>query len=179
MRLPTDHRPITRPIAAIRSAQIISLALVAGLVSFAMVVALLQQAGSLTPSAGSRAGLLLAAAAAMWGASALAGTLLRRGMLASMRRSRDWAALPEDDRRAQLASPFATRSILWAALLEGPGLFGVVVLLMTGSVVALIPTFLSVCGILLDLPTPTRFERYVAAVVGIEGESARAGTPGR
>lgn len=153
----------------LRPAQIVSLALVAGMASFAVIVGILQQTGSMKPSVSQRGGLFLIAGAAIWATSALAGTFVQRAMLASTRRSRDWSALPADDARSALVQPFSIRSILWAALLEGPGLFGVTILMLTGSVVALIPTFLSVLGILASFPTEARFERYVREVTGAGG----------
>ena len=152
---------------ALRPAQIISLALVAGLVSFSMVVGVLQQSGAMKPSVSQNGGLFLIAGAAIWASTALAGTFVQRAMLMSTRRSRDWSELTPDDARAVLVQRFTIRSILWGTLLEAPGLFGAIVLSLTGSVVALIPTFLSVLGILLTFPTASRFERYVREVTRV------------
>lgn len=142
------------------------MAFVGGLVSMALVVAALQQSGAMAPTLSGQGDLYLSIAAAFWGASALSGVVIARVQAAALRRSREWSTLSGEEVGRHLAQPYVTRVLTRAAILEGPGLFGVVVTLITGHPLGLLPAGLSVGVMLAFFPSMSGFERFRVAVAG-------------
>jgi F0F1-type ATP synthase membrane subunit c/vacuolar-type H+-ATPase subunit K len=70
----------------------------------------------------------------------------------------------EASRDSFLQQRFLTLTILSGALAEGLGLFGAVIVLLTGKYEALAAPALAAVALLLVLPTPARFDRFKQSV---------------
>ncbi|MFN7022840.1 MAG: hypothetical protein ACK4WH_16195, partial [Phycisphaerales bacterium] len=80
---------------------------------------------------------------------------------------RQWASrLPDETSGRQIVQGYVIRSILWAALLEGWGLFGCVTAMITGHIAVLAGPIAAVAAMLAAMPSPARLGAYVAKVTG-------------
>jgi hypothetical protein len=144
---------------SVHNTRIVVLALIGGLGVFLVLVVML--AG--LPSAESFAtpdwmwlGALLALVVPMIAAFVLAGRIF-------LDQTRSRFALLEPGEPEMLAA-FQTYTILRAALLEGPGLFGGVVYLVSGLGYGFVLMIVSLVGLLMILPTEERFRDFREAV---------------
>jgi len=105
----------------------------------------------------------------MWAATGfgvLVMWLILRGVLLNQAR-RQWAGGPQDEAAGrQIVQAYVIRSILWAALLEGWGLFGCVTAMITGHVAVLAGPIAAVAAMLAAMPSPARLGAYVSKVTG-------------
>jgi hypothetical protein len=97
----------------------------------------------------------------------LAIVVLVPGFLARSARKR-WEARADDDaamRRVYLG--FSTMSILHAAMMEGPGLFGAVATLLTGNALFLLAPLASVIVLTALFPRASRMNRWIEEATGV------------
>ena len=144
---------------SIRNARIVVLALIGSLGVFAGLVVML--AG--LPGAESFArldwiwlGALLALVLPMLAAFVLAGRIF-------LDQTRSRLAVVEPD-EPQILGAYQTYTILRAALIEGPGLFGGVVYLISGLGYGFVLMVLSLIGLVMILPTDERYRDFREAV---------------
>jgi hypothetical protein len=105
--------------------------------------------------------MLLYAALGLWPACALVAMLM--GGVLRKQAGTAWREGSSGDTEA-LAPKYLVMTIVRAALMEGPGLFGAVVFLLTGEVIALSVTALSLVGLALLFPTEDRYQAFVRDV---------------
>lgn len=92
--------------------------------------------------------------------------LILRGVLLNQAR-RQWASGPQDEAAGrQIVQAYVIRSIFWAALLEGWGLFGCVTAMITGHIAVLAGPIAAAVAMLAAMPSPARLGAYVAKVTG-------------
>src|ERR1043165_6398413 len=151
------------PRATLQSAQVIVAALVLGIVIFAGVVIGLQSGGGMKPPAAGLTGTLAAVLAALFVSGVVFALLVGRFVTRANQKPREAYPAPAAE---LLVQPFVLLTIIRAAMLEAPGLLGVVCLMLTGRLEMLIPTGACVIGMMLIFPTRGRFESFVAAVSG-------------
>lgn len=150
----TPTHPTGSNVAAlpIRSIRILHVALIGGIVLFASVAVL---AGLGTPDSNLALPLFIGLGALTVGV-AVVQPLLRRQFLGSLAARHDAAT---DELRMGLLPPeLASLSIVRAALVEGVGLFGVVVFMLTGQWAALAAPGLAIVLIAACIPTRERAE---------------------
>ena len=82
------------------------------------------------------------------------------------RRARETASASEETRDFGLAQQFAMKTIIAAALLEGWGLFGAVILFLIGQWPALAAPMIAAVGLALLLDARGRFERFKEDATG-------------
>lgn len=145
----------------LRTAQILVAALLAGVATFAAVVgAVVQSRVGLPPNRDLALPLGLALGA-MLVAGAAGAVWFTRFVVRANRQG--WANHPDPEPELMLI-PFVNLTIVRAMLLEGPALFGVVGLLMTGEWMMLGGTAIGAAGLLVIFPTRDRFDAFVRAV---------------
>ena len=129
----------------------------AGLLSYLAVVFFM-----LRPPPGSGTTLTLAA-----GALCVVSLAMAWSIPASVRSRvrREHAASPLDE--GSLVSAWMSASIPRMAMLEGPGLFGVIAYQLEGQLLALLPTAIAVLGLLLKFPNMKQFRRFHEEITGI------------
>lgn len=150
----------TRP-PTLQSAQLIVGALLMGVVAFTIVAVVMVNNGRpLKPAMATPLGIALATCAlfCIFGAIAF-------GRFVTNANRAPWQAHPDPVPELML-QPFVIVTILRAALLEGPALFGVLVFLVTGRWEMLIAAAAGVIGLLAIFPSRARFESFVSAVSG-------------
>ncbi len=148
----------------LRVGRIIVGALIAGLTIFVVMVGVLRQ--RIEPAANPEATrLLLLVLLALPVAELPAYLLVRTALLRRLRNSlSDQQAT--DSLRQSLAEQMLALSLLGSAMLEGFGLYGGVVCMITGEWTALIAPAIAILGLILCLPTEDRFARFESRVTG-------------
>jgi hypothetical protein len=134
----------------LRSTQVVVLALVLGQVALAVVAGVLVTARG--PLAQTPGPLLLGALAAVT-CGAVGAALVLPARIAAAQRTAAGSARDAD-------RVYSTTTILRAAVLEGAGLFGAVVLLLTGMWPALLATAVSIGMVLVQSPSAGRREDF-------------------
>lgn len=147
----------------LRTAQILVGALLAGVATFAAVVASLVASGSLKPQQPDLVLPLGVGLAALFVAGVVAAVGVGRLVVRANREA--WAKHPDPEPDLMLM-PFVSLTIMRAAFLEGPAILGVVALLLTGEWAMLAGTVLGAAGLLLIMPTRDRFDAFIQNVSG-------------
>lgn len=147
------------PSGTLGTGRVIVSALILGLVAATGVMYVLVASGHAPPS--SSADVLLMALAVIWPTTLAASLVISRAWLRQARA--EWQQSGGD--QDSLMPRFLMLTILRSALLEGSGLFGAVVYMMTGQGAALLAPVLS-AGLMLTMvfPTRERFEGFVRDV---------------
>jgi len=73
---------------------------------------------------------------------------------------------PTEERVRSLAQAFLVTTLIPAAMLEGWGLFGGIIYLITGQWTALLAPIIAIIGIVLLLPSHDKFNRFVSDITG-------------
>lgn len=148
----------------LRPVQVIIGALCLGLVTFGAVVAWLVKTGQVPAASGGTFEVLGYVAKGMLFAGVVAGWLFWRS---GCTRAKSLAAgLSEGDARDSLLGLFQTGLIVRGALVEGPGLFCIVVALLTHDLLMLAWGGVAVAGLVAIFPTRGTYERFVRDAVG-------------
>lgn len=165
---PTEQRA-----AMLRTMQILIGALIIGVISFGCVVAALVLTGNgpLPASQGSgaaRGGLplasmLLLVMGVLTVVSNGAGFWIRRQTVASLRRSSDAG---EELNEGDLLARFQTTMVVRGAMAEGPALFGVVIVLISGAWLGFAGTGFGLLVLLAIFPTRAKFDGFVGEAKG-------------
>jgi hypothetical protein len=147
------------PAGTLGTGRVIIGALILGLVAATGVMYALVASGHATPSASGS--VLLLVLAVLWPSTLATSVVLSRAWVRQARA--DWQQSGGD--RESLLPRFLALTILRGALLEGSGIFGAVVYMMTGQGAALLAPVLS-AGLMLTMvfPTRERFEGFVRDV---------------
>jgi hypothetical protein len=153
--------PNHAPAGSIGTVKILVAALLMGLITATGVMFMLVQQGIHQPQRGMES--LLLVLAVLWPVTAGASLLIKGAMMKQARTR--WEAEGGGDDSA-LFPHFMSMTIVRAALLEGPGLFGAVTYLLTGNALALIAPALSIAGLGLMFPTEEKFRDFVRSVTG-------------
>jgi len=154
--------PSHGPTGTIGTLKILVGALLMGLITATGVMFMLVQQGIHQPQPGLES--LLLVLAILWPVTAGA-SLLIKGAMVKQARTR-WEAEGGSGDDNALFPHFMSMTIVRAALLEGPGLFGAVTYLMTGKPLALIAPALSIAALGLMFPTEEKFRELVRSVTG-------------
>ncbi len=161
------------PPPSLRVAQILVAALASGVMLFTAFVGLgpalgLRPAGpapAITPPNSPGISPLIGLWVAM-GFGVLVVWLILRGVLLMQARTK-WTSGPQDEAAGRaLVQAFVIRTILWAALLEGWGLFGAVTAMTTGQIIILTGPIAAVFAMFVAFPTPARLAAFAARVTG-------------
>lgn len=165
------HEDLARPI---QTSQLIVGALIMGMVTFgAMVVGLVMMQGPLGRDPQLER-MMVAAAVVTWVGCTVAAAALWMIMLVRTRRVWEAGGLrqgglpgqPTNEDVAGFLPPYTSALILRAAMLEGPGLFGIIVFLLTGNWIGMVIAGLSALGLAAMFPTRSKFLAYASRIVG-------------
>jgi hypothetical protein len=149
---------------ALRVQQILVGSLLMGLLMFSGVVIYLRSTGSTsTPPSASSEQLLLIVMGVLTLVTLVAGFVIKRLHTGQMRKLAD-DGVEFDDRT--LMGRYSTLNVLRAALAEGPGLFGAVVVMISGNLLGFIGTAVGAAVLLLVLPTRGKFDAFVRDATG-------------
>ncbi len=160
-----DNSPGPSVEQAVRSAQVVVGALVAGLIMFGVVVEAVLRAGAAQPGLGD---VLLPVLGVLYLGAGGASVALPRIMLS--RAMVQVGGLGPDEAARALAPAYLTSCILRGALLEGPGLFGLVIVMLTGNPLAYVAPALSVLMLVGTFPGRGRFDDLVERARGVRGD---------
>jgi hypothetical protein len=151
----------------LRVLQVLVGALMMGLLSASVVMALLVVIGH-RPASPGLAPTFAFIVPGLFVTTLVVSVLVGR-VLATQARQQ-WEGTPEPKDAALFAMPkFEVRAIFRGALLEGPGLFGAVATLLTGEFLFLIVPGLSLIGLAAMFPTRDRVLDFVDQVTGRRG----------
>jgi hypothetical protein len=146
--------------------------MIAGLVVFAAVAAFLAPSASAPPAQGGppppgvSPSVLLGVLAALLAACLVA--FFAFGAAAQSQARAAWAERSDDQQgRQRLLGVLSTSTILRAALLEGPGLFAGVLVLLSGDLLPLIAVVIVVVLMATLLPMRSRLARLEEAATGL------------
>lgn len=153
----------------LRAGPLMIIALMAGLTIFTCVAAVMgpisPPAPAGTPPTPGQQPLPLNAMYAMLGALG-AGSVVAyfvHGRSCVKKAKEAWKArTSDDDGRDAVARVLMTTTILKGALVEGPGLFGAVLILLTGSLAAIAAPIVALVLLAIMLPVRSRFETLLA-----------------
>ncbi len=149
----------------LRPLRIVIVALAAGLLVLAVVavVAVLSEAMPIDESLGP---ILLMVLGLVAFAEAVGYVIIRQGIVRKTRAGLENCST-EIEQTATLANAFASLTIIGGAMLEGLGLFGAVIVLLTGQLVVLIAPALAIIFLLtLAFPTGKKAREFIGAVTG-------------
>jgi hypothetical protein len=144
-------------------------ALIMGVAIFAAIAVVVGGGQNAQPPGGSSAGggsmiqtLRLVAGAVMMGGiiGAVAFTAFNRKSAAQLRQTAG-ANTTEEELQSQLFARFFISAIISMALLEGPALFGAVIVLMGGNAMDLILVAIPVTAMVAMFPTTGKWQRFV------------------
>ncbi len=142
--------------------RIVNSSMAGGIVMFAIVTVVFVHTGVVKTNSESAPSLLLAlGAVALFGI--IAYPLLRRSMLGKLRARFEERSTSEID-PAELAPTFHTLTLIGAAMAEGFGLFGTVVLLITGQWAALAAPIIALIALAFLYPTERRLARFTTTI---------------
>lgn len=133
-----------------------------GLVMATVMMAVLVQTGQAQPRSGME--FMLLVLAGVW-VVAVGASVAIKGVFISQARSR-WEGSGGELREEDLAPAFAASTIMRAALIEAPGLFGAVAFLVSGNAAALVAPLLSLAALGLLFPTDEKFRAFMRDVTG-------------
>lgn len=148
--------------AAILSLRVIYFSLVMGLVAFAVVVEVVL--GRKATSSGVPQDVLLWTGAGLLVLGVLMSMVLPGLMQSSAIKA--WGGAPIEGTPPELVSAYMVSCVLRGALLEGPALFGVVVVLLTGNPLGYIATGVGLLLMLATIPSRGGLERLVERASG-------------
>jgi hypothetical protein len=130
--------------------QIITLALIFGVVMFLVIALITRMGNAPVAEATTLSYVALAFFLGASGASFVAPNLIREAMVKRLVHSSQPATV------AQLAAVYQTALIVGLALLEGAGMFGIVVYLVEGHIWTLALPAIAMCLMAIRLPTESR-----------------------
>ena len=139
-------------------------AMAMGIIAFAVVVVVLVRGGAVAPQMDD-AKLLLAALAAVAVPAIPIYLVLRQAFVKKLREKHGNAA-DKDLPIEELAKQYFALTIIGGALVEGPSLFAIVIVLLTGNLASLVVPALGLIAFALLLPTQERFDSFVESVIG-------------
>jgi hypothetical protein len=152
---------VRRKVVEIQSAQIILGAMVLGMLAFAGVAIFVRP--QMEPADPGLGRTLLITLIALAVGELAAYLVLRMSVIRRLRASLGGqAGGPELER--MVAGQVLSLTIIGAAMLEGCGLFGIVIYLVSGATVGLLAPALAIGGMALLLPTRERNARFVARI---------------
>lgn len=153
--------PSTGPsVTAVRVSQLIVLSLVMGVLIFIAVIELIvKPAPPSTTQAPPADLMLMAAGAALLLGLAVSMFIPKRLLLNAARNART-----QDEVRDAITPAYVTASVLRGALLEGPSLFGAVVVFLTGDRLGYVIAAIGLLALLISLPTRDRLEALVESI---------------
>jgi hypothetical protein len=149
---------------SLRQLRLIIPAMAMGVILFAAVVVFLVTSGSITADAALANVLLLALTALA--AAELVGYLIARKALTGRLRQQWLGHAAEDVPPHELARAFQALTLIGAAMAEGLSLFGLVIVLVTGSWPAIVAPAIGLLLIALLFPTPDKFSRFAGSITG-------------
>lgn len=159
---------LTEPAAKrLRVIQILVGALMMGLLTASVVMALLVVIGHAPPSP-AHAKTFAIVVPGLFVATLAASIVVGRALQTQARQQWD-ATSPPKDAVTFVMPKFEVQSILRGALLEGPGLFGAVATMLTGEYLFLVVPGLSLLGLAATFPTRDRVRDFVDRVTGQRG----------
>jgi hypothetical protein len=145
----------------IATSKILVAALMMGLLTMTGVMVVLVMQGMYQPQPGLE--ILLIVLTVLWPTTA-GMSFVMKGVMAKQARAK-WDASGGGEEEDLMPSYQAT-TIIRAALLEGPGLFGAITYLLTGNALALIAPALSLAGLGLIFPSEDKFRDFARSVTG-------------
>lgn len=149
------------PAAAVKVCRTLVMVMVIGVVVFALVVQL-----GLTPPMHKSApdNVLFIALAALLLGGLIGSILLPQSLLGTAVRALSGKERPEIE--ARIAKAYQMACVLRAALLEGPALFGVVIVMMTGNALAYIATGVALLVMIVTLPSRGAIDLLIDRAMG-------------
>lgn len=155
-------QPVKDPKQAVTFSRIIVVAMMMAVVAFAAVAEFVLKGK--TSAANVSPELLLGIAGVLLLSGATAGTLIPATIMA---RALEKAKGKDEQEVASLVGQaYLTGCVLRAALLEGPGLFGAVTVLLTGNSLGLLVAGVAVVIMLATFPSHDRLVRHVERAMG-------------
>lgn len=142
--------------------KIVLLAMIVGLIGFAVVSYVLRKDGSF--EAGEKAGPVLLGILGLMAIGELPAYLIIRQTIAGKTRRRWREEQPVNDPVSFFGQPIATVAILGAAMAEGLGLFGILIYLMAGNVWGLAVGGVAMILVLAQIPTRQSVDRFISAM---------------
>jgi len=158
---------------SLKSLQIIVLAMMAGVLVFAVIAVAI---GSRNPPQPELARLLMPILVLVGVVELPAYFVVRRASVASLRRSLE-VDPPADDSDARVMTTFATLTIIGSAMAEGFGLFGSVIFLLTSEWPVLAAPAIALVVLVLRIPTGGKLSDFAGELAFDSGR--HDGTPGR
>jgi F0F1-type ATP synthase membrane subunit c/vacuolar-type H+-ATPase subunit K len=153
------HEPIDQ---ALRILRIIVAAMMMGVFGLSVVAVLVGRQADPNPKLANIM-LVLLAVMAVW--ELIAYAVVRASVLNRLRR-RFAGNPPAEDPATELIGSFNSLTIIACALAEGLGLFGAVIMLITGAWAALAAPALALIVLTLQLPSEDKIARFVSGVTG-------------
>ncbi len=159
----------------IRMSRIMIAALATGLVMFSGVVVYLRLSGSMLPTlSGSGTGpggappemLLIGVMAGLTAVTAIVGFMLRRVTAGTLRKKAEHGEKIEE---STLLQQYQKLTIVRAALADGPALFAIVIVMLTGNWLVFIGTGVGLLMLLVVMPSRGKFDDFVRAATGHGG----------
>ena len=147
-----------QPDARIRSLAIILVAMILGMLAFGCVSLAIKGGGTWTPNQSFDSILLLQILVGMIIVETPVVWLVRKIQTKQLRSRLE--SLSQDERNALLSNGFFAAVLIPAALLEGFGLFGVMIHQITGCLLGLIAPAIAAIGIAFLLPSRDKYERF-------------------
>lgn len=146
------------PTPTISSLRIIVLALMGGLVMFAVIAVVLRLQGLVAPVPQAETVLPIVVLVTLLGSVGLSFAVRSR-LLAEVKKSK--AEALAELRADRVPQAFATATIIGAASIEGPGLLGIITVLLGGPWYCLAAPIVAIGVMLWTLPDRQRFEEAV------------------
>lgn len=153
------------PLGTLRTGQLLIAALTFGMVTFTGIAAVMSKTMASNPRSQNLDSTLLAALGGLAIMELIAYKLLVRPNIIRQAR-REAEGRDEIGRRAFLEQRYLTLIILAGALVEGVGLFGAVILMVSGQWAAIAAPALASIAMLLVIPTADRFDAFLREVSG-------------
>jgi hypothetical protein len=147
--------------------RLVLLAMGAGIIAFAGIAIFLVTGGHVTTRP-DVASLLLPGLGLVAATALVAYVLVRRALLATLRRLPQ-TPQTQDAVRRRLVSGFMLLTIAGGAMAEAPSLVGAIIFMQSGHWAALLAPLLGVGALVLLFPSRDKFERLAAQVTGQYG----------
>jgi hypothetical protein len=143
------------------TSKVLVAALMMGMLTMTGVMVVLVMQGMYQPQPGLE--MLLVVLAVLWPTTTGMSVIMKQMMIKQARAKWESSGGGEEE---DLMPSYQVTTIIRAALLEGPGLFGAITYMLTGNVLALIAPALSLAGLGLIFPSEDKFRDFARSVTG-------------